>query len=73
MAIKPRHATTDVLAHVSTLRHVRNLLQTALAAAETLQEVDKQTAEGVKELRQDIAKAKAAAENELARFPIKGE
>jgi hypothetical protein len=73
MAIKPRKATLDVLAHVSTLRHIRNLLKTAYAAAETLQDVDKQTAEGIKEIRQNISKATSATENELNRFPLKGE
>jgi hypothetical protein len=73
MRVFVRKAPPDILSYVSTLRHVRNLLTTSLAATETLAEQDKQSAESIKETKQDIEKALASIKNELNRFPVKGE
>lgn len=77
MAVSPRaklqKVPKDVLAHVSNLRHAVSLLTTALGVVDALEQNDKQSEEGIKEMKQGITKAIASGKNELGRFPVKGE
>jgi hypothetical protein len=53
-------------ADISNLRHLFNLLTTAFHTAEKIESENIATMEGMKEIKQDIEKAKLATKNELS-------
>ena len=74
MATRIKTMPNNVLAHISTLRHIINLLTTTKNCVDALEVPDKQSEEGIKGMEQNIMKALTSANNELGRYKFnKGE
>ena len=64
-----RDLSNDQLATIANLRHIFSLLTTCINVSDAI-DINTLNAEGLKEAKQDIARAKLAIKNELERFSI---
>jgi hypothetical protein len=70
MSKKTRVITNEDLGYIANLRHVANLIHTALSFLSSVEGKDKQSEEGLKECHQDLEKSLASINNELLRNKI---